>query len=227
MDYDVPLLAAIERGGSVRTFRFERPEGLDFRAGQYFLLRLDDRLVKPFSFSSSPSEEGYFEFTTRLSGSEFKTALSRLKTKDRVHVIGPNGKFTLNEAHSRVVFLAGGIGVTPFRSMCKWAADMSLDCDIALLWGVNSIEDAFFRDDFESMKAINPRLRTLYVPSKPPDNWTGPSGVIRLDILREHVPDYNQRVFYVCGPPKMVEAVGRMLAEANVTPDRLIKEQFG
>jgi glycine betaine catabolism B len=227
MDYEVSLLHSVERGLGVRTFRFERPAGLGFESGQYFLLRLAEGLVKPFSFSSSPSEVGYFEFTTRMSASDFKSALSRLKSGDRVRVSGPNGRFTLRDAYKRVVFLAGGIGITPFHSMCKWATDRGLDCDIILFWGVKTIEDAFFRDDFKAMMGVNARLKSVYIPYQATPGWSGPSGFISEGVIRAQAPDVEERAFYVCGPPKMVESMDAMLAKMKIAPEMIVKEQFG
>jgi glycine betaine catabolism B len=226
MDYEVTLAGVKLLGIDCRTFRFTRPPGFVFDAGQYFILRLDDKLVKPFSFSSSPTEGDYLEFTTKMSGSDYKRKLESLKPGGKVKMSGPMGKFTYG-GQGKVVFLAGGIGITPFRSMAKYIADSKIDCDIVIIWGVNTIEDAIFKDFFDTMTQANPRLKVVYVPVKPPGGWTGLTGFICEEHLQKRIPDPANRTYFICGPPKMVEAMGLTLKELKVPSDKVVVEKFG
>jgi glycine betaine catabolism B len=226
VDFNVSLLQVIDRGGGCVSFRFERPSGFSFIAGQYGLFRLSDTLVHAFSFSNSPTEEGYLEFTTKMSESDYKKRLMTLKTGDKVKITGPMGEFVYG-GQNKVVFLAGGIGITPFRSIIKYLTDSRSDCDIVLLWGVNTLDDAIFKGDFDEMSSKNPELKAVYVPAKPPAGWAQRSGYITKECITEEVADYGQRTFFVCGPSKMVEVMDSLLAGLGVAKEKVIVEQFG
>jgi len=225
MDYEVSLLESIDRGGGCRSFRFERPEGYGFKAGQFFVIRLDDKLAKHFSFSNSPTEEGYVEFTTKMSESDYKKRLATLIPGYLVKISQPMGKFTYL-GQKKLVFIAGGIGITPFRSIAKYLTDVKADCDVVLLWGVNTFEDAVFKGDFDVMRTQNRRLTTIYVLAKPPAEWVGPKGYITKETIQGEISDYLERTFYVCGPPKMVEAMAGLIGEVGVGGESVVVEQF-
>ena len=227
MDFDVSVAGVFDLGRGCVKYRLSKPSGYVFEAGQYFLLRLGDRMMKPFSFSSGPAEGDFLEFTTKMSPSEYKLKLASLKAGDTVRVSSPMGRFTHNPAFKKVVFLAGGIGVTPFRSIIKKLTDERSDCDVILIWGVNTVEDVVFKDDFDLMAKVNPRFRAVYVPMTPPSGWAGAGGLISGKIVRDEVPDITERAFYVCGPPKMVEAMDALLdSDLKVDKARIIVEQF-
>jgi len=225
MDYVTALVESSELAPGIVRFRLTRPVGFDFKAGQYFILNLGEGLAKPFSYSNSPTEGDCIEFTTRMSGSEYKRMLGALRAGENALVSGPLGSFTYG-GQGRVVFLAGGIGVTPFRSMCKWLTDSKADCDVALMWGVSTIEEAVFKDDFDAMAAANPRLSVVYVVAKPPAGWKGCGGYVCRRYVEENVPWWRDAVYYVCGPPKMTEAMDGMLAEMGIPKERVVKEAF-
>jgi glycine betaine catabolism B len=221
MDFEVRILGIDDLGAGIRRFRLERPSGFSYRAGQYFALNLGPGLIHAFSFSGAPAEDD-ISFTTRMSESDFKKSLASLRPGDIVRVRGPMGEFTLREG--KALFLAGGIGVTPFSSMLRQSAAVRSGLDAVLIWGVNSMEDAFFRKDFEALPA---GLRVDYVPAHPPQGWEKESGFIGAGTIRSLVPDFAERMVYVCGPPKMVEAMGKVLSELNVPAGRMVTEQFG
>jgi ferredoxin-NADP reductase len=115
----------ISRVADIVSFRFERPPGHEYRAGQWFVITFPgstEPYEHHFSYSSSPTEP-FLEFTTRLRVSAFKNALNALPLGTEVEVEGPYGAFTLQEGLERVVFIAGGIGITCVRSILRWLAD--------------------------------------------------------------------------------------------------------
>lgn len=225
MDFAASLLRRTDHGAAASTFRLSRPEGFSFKAGQYFVLGLGEGLAKPFSFSNSPTEGDYIEFTTRMSGSVYKRRLAAMAAGETAAVSGPFGSFTYR-GQGKVVFLAGGIGITPFRSICRWMADAGADCDAVLLWGVNTMEDAVFKGDFDAMTSANTRLKAVYVVAKPPPGWSGCTGYVCARYIEENAPWWRDAAYYVCGPPKMTEAMDGMLAEMGIPKERVTKEEF-
>jgi glycine betaine catabolism B len=226
VEYGVRYLEGVDEARGVKSFRFERPGGYGFLAGQYCLLRLGEGLVKPFSFSNAPGEGDYLQFTTRMSGSMYKRALGDLSVGESAMVSDARGEFTLSEGHDRVVFLAGGIGITPFRSICRDLMDKGSAVDVVLFYGGGRLEDMAFRGDFEAMSSGNPGLMVVYVPESPPEGWSGCSGRICEGHLRGEVPDFLGRQIFVCGPPGMVESMRGMLESLGVSPGRVFVEGF-
>ncbi|MFH1055077.1 MAG: FAD-dependent oxidoreductase [Candidatus Altiarchaeota archaeon] len=226
MEYELTLVSVSELAKDVKCFRLTRPKNLSYQAGHYFILKLDNTLMKPFSFSSSPTEEGYIEFTTRISDSDYKKALNSLSVGGKVTLSGPMGSFAYNPSFKKLAFLAGGIGITPFRSMCKYLTDTKADCDVVLIWGNRTEEDIIFRKDFEEMMTSNPKLKVVHVLSQPSKEWPGLKGRINTETILAKTPDYKDRTFYLCGPPKMVEAMEEMLAGLGVKTDNIVVERF-
>jgi len=130
----------------------------------------------------------------------------------------PYGSFTFEGEYEKIAFLSGGIGITPIRSMCKFATDTGLPTDIVLLYGNNREEDIIFRQDFDEMQSVNKNLRVVYTLTSPDidkKSWQGRSGYIDDEMIKEEIPDYKERVFYVCGAPGIVENL------VNILKDRL------
>jgi glycine betaine catabolism B len=215
MDYEAALSGRRDWGGGAWTFRLEKPQDFSYNAGQYAVITLAPGLAHAFTLSSAPREP-HLEFTTRISESAYKKALSALSIGSKVGVRGPLGSFTWRGG--KAVFLAGGIGVTPFRSILNSMPA----ADAVLVWGVNTVGDAFFKADFDALGA-----KVEYVPAKPPQGWAGISGFITAGHIRRLVPDLAERLFYVCGPPAMVDAMGRVLEELKVPGERVVVERFG
>lgn len=233
MEIETEVLEIIQRTENVKSFRFKTEKDISFKPGQHFLVTIrngDKDLTKPFSISNSPSEKGYLEFTKRLSDSEYSQTLNKLKPGDCAKLKLPYGEFTFEGECSKTVFLAGGIGITPFRSMCGYAADTGLKTDIVLIYGCNAEQDIIFREDFNRMTEKNENFRAVYVLMCPPDagrECCGKIGLINAQMIKEVVPDFGERVFYYCGPPRMIEYMDKVLREELLVPDdRLKKEHF-
>ena len=210
VEFEATVQAIIQRTPGVKSFRFKTEEDADFKAGQFFFatIKLEGKeLSKHFSFSNSPTEKGYLEFTKRISRSEYSQGLKRLKIGDWARLKMPLGRFTFEGEHKRIAFLSGGIGITPIRSICKFVTDKALPTDMVLLYGNNKEEDIIFREDFDRVAKINKNLRVVYTLTSPDidkQNWPGRTGYIDDKMIKQETPDYQQRVFYICGPPKMV-----------------------
>lgn len=231
--FETEVLDVILRAPGVRSFRFKVKEDLDFKAGQFFLvtIKIDGKeATKHFSFSNSPTEKDYIEFTKRITESEYSRALEKLKPGDWARLKMPLGSFTFEGEYKEIAFLSGGIGITPIRSICKFVIDKGLPTDIVLLYGNNTEEDIIFRQDFDQMAQNNKNMRVVYTLASSDidqQSWGGRAGYIDDKMIKQEVPDYQQRVFYICGPPKMVETLTEILKnKLSVTGDRIKLENF-
>ena len=230
-EWNVRYLGSRSRAADTRTFAFERPPDLEYEPGQFFFVLLqgaEDGRLPPmehhFSFSSSPTEPNV-EFTTRMTGHEFKQRLDALSVGEMVHLAGPDGAFTLRPYMRRVAFACAGIGITPARSVVKWALDTDADLDVVVLYGNRNLEEAAFHDEFDRIDS--PKVRVVHVLSHPEARWTGRTGHIDATAVEGEIPDWREREFYVSGPPQVVDSIVRVLLDdVGVTPDRLISEHF-
>jgi ferredoxin-NADP reductase len=226
--YDVAFIEQELCGSDIVTCRFEKPEGYSFAAGQWLSLRLetsDGPATHVFSHCSAPRDP-VLELTTRLSGSVYKQALGRLEPGQRVHIVGPGGRLAIGDDVQRIAFLAGGIGITPIRSILRDAAQKGRTFDDALLLYGNRDESCVpFLAEFEAMADMGVRIVLVY--ERPPEMWDGESGFITADIVRRHVDLDDGRPFVVTGPPVMVTAIERVLDELHLAAERRLIERFG
>jgi ferredoxin-NADP reductase len=230
--FNAQVIEVIPRTHNVTSFRLVAEEILDFQAGQFMQVTLavnGCEQSKYFSFSSSPTEKKYFEFTKKMTGSEFSKALERLKSGDMLTVKMPMGKFVLDGTASKHAFLSGGIGITPIRSILKDASDRGLPLDAVLFYSNHSPEDVVFRSELEAMAAEKKFRLVLSLDTKDvcPADWKGRCGFIDAKMIREELPDYQERLFYVCGPPVMVQSMVSILeGQLKVPGERIRKENF-
>ncbi len=218
----------IRRNYNVKSFRLEICAP-DFKAGQFLLVTLnnDPELKKYLSISSSPTEKGYLEFTKKLTQSDFSRALDNLKAGDQVIIQYPFGKFILDGSAAKVAFLSGGIGITPVRSICKYAVDRNSGTDIVLVYSNQSARDIVFKDDFDAMQKSYSLLRVAHVLYESEPGFKCAAGLINGNLIKNEIPDYLRRKFYLCGPPQMVEAMRKLLTgELGVSGEKIIMENF-
>ena len=229
MKFETNVKEIRPRTYNVTSFRFPRPEDLDYKAGQFFFVTLKkdgEELKKHFSFSSSPTEKNYIEFTKKLSDSDFSSALKALKAGDWARIDAPYGKFTFEGEHKKIGLLAGGIGITPFKSICQYCTDRSLDTKVTLLYGNRTENDIAFRKELEALQQKNKYLKIVLILNEADSEWKGATGVITTDMIRQEIPDYKETMFYTCGPPKMVEIIEKLVAQLGLPDSQLKREYF-
>jgi len=221
---------------------------LDYTAGQYAFFDIggvhnDSKgPIRHFTISSSPTED-FIMITTRIRDSPYKKRLSSLEEDTIVKVRGPQGKFVLHEDYSKpAVFLSGGIGVTPFRSMIKYATDKQLPIKIVMFDSNRNQENTLFKKEFDEFVNINRNLKIVYTITEEEEKqktqgtsssigqqWTGERGRIDKDILTKHLTDDEIRnsIFYTCGPPGMIKAMQDIIQnDLHVPKDRIKVEEF-
>jgi ferredoxin-NADP reductase len=165
-----------------------------------------------------------------MTGSEFSNALNGFTAGARARLKMPLGKFTIDQNAGKIVFLSGGIGITPIRSMCKYATDTRSGHDMVLLYGNNTEEDIIFKEDFDAMAVENERLKVVYTLTAPeacPTDKKCCKGFIDREMIEREIPDHSERVFYVCGPPGMVKNLMCVLRDdLDIPAERVRTEQF-
>lgn len=219
----------IPRTYNVKSFRLDVGRDIDYQAGQFLCasLKTENTCKRYLSISSSPTEKGYIEFTKKITQSDFSKALNNSKPGDSLIVQYPFGNFTLKDEHAKIAFLSGGIGITPIRGIAKFVVDKKLDTDMILVYANRSIRDIVFKDDFDIMQKQHHKLKVAHVLCEPVAGFKCVVGLINARVIKNEIPDYPQRKFYVCGPPAMVEAMQRILTDELTLPkENIITEKF-
>jgi ferredoxin-NADP reductase len=230
--FETELSQVIPRTPSVKSFRFPiRAKGVRYQPGQFFFVTIKingQEASHHFSFSSSPTEKGYIEFTKRITSHEFSRALDSIQPGAWARLQGAMGTFTLPRKQRRLAFISGGIGITPLRSMLRYIADRKLAHDVVLLYGNASFEEIAFRKELDALTAAHPNLRVEHVLSGPelPRNWKGKSGFINRELVVELIADYSQRLFYVSGPPRMVLSLKEQLVSLGLAEKQIKQDSF-
>jgi len=218
-------LAAIKKEASgLYSFAFAHQGTFDYDAGQYMewtlpLRHSDNRGNRRYLTLSSSPTENMLEFTVRLpkNASHFKKALAAFKPGDKILASHLGGSFTLpSNTTQKLVFVAGGVGITPFRSMAKYLLDNQQTRDVQLLYCANSSAEFAFSAVFAQAKTIG--LVTHYI-----DTSATP---INPDVIAQSVVDYKQRLFYISGPYGFVKTVRQALLTLGVSPTSIKSDYF-
>ncbi|MCJ7794168.1 FAD-dependent oxidoreductase [Candidatus Bathyarchaeota archaeon] len=229
MKFETKIKEIIPRTADVNSYRFPRPPELTYKSGQYFFITIkqgDRELTKHFSFSSSPTEKDHFEFTKKFTDHEYSMALKAAKVGDWARIDAPYGQFTFEGEYPKIAQLAGGIGITPFISMCKNATDKRLSSKITLFYGCRTENDIDFKQELEKMQEQNKNLKIVFMVNEASSHWKGATGVINAEMIKKELPDYKDNLFYVCGPPPMVKAMETLLESIGLPKTQLKLEYF-
>ena len=214
---------------STHMIRAAKPEEFSFLASQSAALMIDKGYGiqrHAMSIASSPTKD-YLEWATRSSDSDFKKTFLALEAGDDIAFMGPKGHFLL-EPERPSVFLAGGIGITPFRSMLEFMEDEGLENSVRLLYANRSANDIPFKEQLDQLSEKLPGFQIEYFLSDPSASakWNFRSGRIDEELLREIVIDKTEANYFVAGPAGMVISLTQTLANIGISEDRIRQERF-
>ena len=218
---------------TLRRDEIQRP--LSFQSGQYAAIGFEHHGKKSptrcFSIVSSPTEQDVLQFSMRIRG-KFTTALSNLEKDDIVNVSGPFGGFVIDTAKdTEAVFIAGGIGITPFISMMRYLAKLNADNKVVLLYSCSAQDDIPFKDDLLEINKKHPNLHTLFVIGKGPADSLPQANVATGNINDELLTaitanKFENKKFFICGPPGFMKAMAGIVALKGVSKNRIMTEAF-
>ncbi|HEX7063839.1 MAG TPA: FAD-dependent oxidoreductase [Bacillales bacterium] len=230
----VRLLKKETIANDTMAFHWEKPKEYEFKAGQFCDMTLidpdqtdEDGNVRTFSLAYAPYEKDLVT-ATRMRDSAFKRELENMPEGTEVKLDSALGDFTLHKTETTpAVFIIGGIGITPVRSMIAQATHDKLSHDITLLFSNTTPADAPFMSDLEGFAKENPNFTLVPVMTDAKSGeWNGESGYIDEEMLRRHVSDVNTPIYYLSGPADMVKDMYQMLVEAGVNEDYIKAEEF-
>lgn len=227
MNFDTSIQNVIQRTHDVKSFRFQRPPGFEFVAGQWMYVNIKVEGVSKmhhFTISASPTED-YLEFTKKITDHPYSQALDKMKSGDWAKINGPYGEFTFSGEQQKLGFLTGGIGITPMRSMLRFIADKGLNTDVKMLYSNKTAGDIVFREELDTLVKEHRNSKIEHVLTREQD-WKGLKGHVDAKMIGEQIPDFAERVFYICGPPAMNEALKKALLELTVPDEKIKLEDF-
>src|SRR3989338_8618477 len=223
INIELPVIETKQETPDVKSIKLGLQQKIDYKHGQYFIMELgidDPENTRPLSIASSPTEN-FLLFSTKISQSAFKQKFNSLKIGDKVKLKGPMGIFTLKENAKNIVFLGGGIGITPFRTMIKYSGDKKLPIKLTLLYSNKTTADICYKDEWEVFQKQNPKLKVVHTITDDV-SLQGRKGRINEAMIREFCNDLNSTLFYICGPPGMVDGLSNLLKTMSI-PSQNIK----
>ncbi|MCL5113634.1 MAG: FAD-dependent oxidoreductase [Patescibacteria group bacterium] len=209
----------------VFSFFFKSNKPLIWRAGQYLFYTFpnnhpDDRGVTRYFTISSAMFEKHVSITTRISkpSSTFKKDLLGMKKGDTIQASGPDGDFTIDDLNKNYVFIAGGIGITPFRSILLDLDYRQKPINVQLLYS-NRNEDVVFKKELESLAQGNPNFKIKY--------FISPQRIDEKAIQSQRPTANDQKpIFYVSGPEPFVESIEKILKDLEVKSQNIKLDHF-
>ncbi len=209
------------------TLSLKSEKKLKFKAGQFCFLRLDKNNLHarhPFTMSGAPGEDD-LRFTIKTAGRFTKTA-SELKPGEEIAVDGPFGKFTIKEKTKDLVFVAGGVGITPFMSMIRDQINKKQTQNISLFYACRTEEEIIFKKELDAIE--DGWFKKVYILSreKTTSSANCECGYIRRELMEKYAKNMPNSLFYICGPEGMKTAVKNILKELKISKKAIISESF-
>jgi ferredoxin-NADP reductase len=232
--YKVKLQDRKQVAEGTMAFRFEKPAEFTYKPGQYCGWTLIDAPetdaegnARNFSLASAP-HEGFLMIATRMRDTAFKRTLKVMRPGAEIEIRGPMGALTLHDDAARpAVFLAGGIGVTPFRSIVLDAAYNKLPHRMFLFYSNRRPQDAPFLESLQ--KVENPNCEFVGTMTEMDGStraWAGETGHITKEMLAKHIGDLSRPVYYIAGPPAMLKSLEQVLFNAGLNESQIKVEEF-
>ncbi len=214
---------------TMRLLRVAKPFGFEFQTSQaarLYLQTTEGEQAHPLSISSSPTRD-YLEFAAHQSPSAFKRAFFALTPGDKVGIDGPHGRFFLAPAHPAIL-IAGGVGITPLKSMIEYATDLRLALPLTLIYSNRTPGEIAFKSELDALARKNPNLDIVYTITRlaPAEAWDGRVGRIDANLLHDVSADPLDARYYVCGTASLVHATTDTLIALGVPPEHILQEQF-
>ena len=226
----------IDETPTTKTFRLVSREGYlpPFLAGQYIALfvELDGiRTSRPYSISSPPNQTGFYEITVRRveNGLVSGFLLDQVKRGDLLESSGPSGNFYYNPLfhHRTMVCIAGGSGITPFRSIIREIVECGLNRTVYLFYGNRSLGDVIFHEELSYLSERFENINYLPVIEEPGDGYEGHTGFITGDLIKKTLVDLSEKTFYLCGPQGLYDFCEPELEKLGIPRRKIRKEVYG
>jgi ferredoxin-NADP reductase len=230
------LIARKQVAKDTVAFIFEKPSNFNYKAGQYASFMMLEPLSATekarthfFSLASDPHVNELM-IATRMGSSVFKKALKDLPLGSEVEIKGPMGEFTLHtDPKKPAVYLTGGVGITPIRSILRYATTEKLSHPHFLFYSNRSPETSIFLPELILLTRENPHFQfiaTMTHMENSVQEWPGETGKINREMIEKYVGDLKLPIYYISGPLALIKAMKKILNDAGVADDQIRTEIF-
>lgn len=221
--YSLTFVEKKHEGGDVYTFIFKAEEGLTWKPGQHGILTIDhikiNKPTRPFSIASTP-DEGIVMFSARVpqNPSEFKQALFDLKQGEKLSMRGPIGSFYSEDPLRPLIFIAGGIGITPYRALLNKAVNGKVPKQklVKLLYGSNT-KEYVYKDELDTLSRQNDFVQIRYLAGN--DEFA-------QEVSKEAREYQNDAIYFLSGPPLMIKAMKKVLKDQGIKGKNIKADPF-
>lgn len=218
------------------TFQLQSPAEIDFKAGQYMQLEappyggVKQKTIRAYSISSKPEDKNLIQLIIRLVPEGICTTWVHkfLKVGDEVSLTGPYGDFYLRDTDADIIFIAGGSGKAPIKSMLEHLEVVGTSRKMTYFFGARSEQDLYLTEQFQAYEGVFEQFHYLPVLSRCDEGskWCGRTGYV-IPYLKEVIRDANKTEAYMCGSPGMLEACQKELLALGVPKDKIYFDSFG
>ncbi|MBW3582295.1 MAG: FAD-dependent oxidoreductase [Euryarchaeota archaeon] len=230
--YDVEVLRSWQETPTTHAVQVRKPKDFDFKPGQFAVVRVntgDGEEARPLSIASSPLRD-HLEFATKDSGSPFKETLHAMEPGETLSIQGPAGGFVYKEDENEpIIMLSGGIGITPLKSIIEYVVDKDIDREIDLAYSNSTREEIAFMDRLEELEEEHDNIHVDYFITREPHTGVPEeykTGRIEARMLKKDRIWNEDAIYYICGPPQMVDSMVHMLEEEGIPDEQIRTEQF-
>ena len=226
----VPVINVIRETEDITTFRVARPEGFDFKAGQFLTVRVNvdgKPVVRCYTISSAPETSGYLEISVKRQGLLSGTLHAVVRAGSMLAINAAAGDFVYPDGDDRpLALIAGGVGITPMMCMLRHAVQADPTRPLTLLYSVPGHRDVTFRHELQLLATRNPQLKVRVTTTRGPHETGHLSGRIDGRMISEQVDDVTNTIFLICGPGPMIDGLKTALAELGVPDPQIRSEAF-
>lgn len=227
MSHKIKIQRTRNLNSSAKAITFDRPEDFDFSPGQHVMMSLDKGENRPFTMTSSPLNKRFLEFGIKKVG-EFTSRIHELDQGDGIEILGPVGTFIFDEEiKDNLVFIAGGSGITPFICMMRYIEDKNLKNRIDLIYSVRKPEDVMFLGEIERMKENHIITKVIFTVTGGDPDWEGEKGRVSEKLIKKHIRDLDNKVYFVCGPREFEKSVSEILRNLHIRRKRVKSAAWG
>ncbi len=233
--YESTVTSIEDLNYDTRLIRLEliEPPSLSFRPGQYIQFecppygKTPEPVYRAYSIASPASQQNSLELIVRrVPGGICTTYIFEvLEEEQKININGPYGDFYLRETDREIVFIAGGSGIAPIRSILFQMAGQHIDRKATLFYGANQLRDLYLQDELHGFEQTIPDFTYVPVVARAEDEWEGEGGLV-TEAVDRRIEDAFSQEFYLCGSPAMIEAAVELLNEKNLAEDRTFFDKF-
>ncbi len=237
--FELPFVRYEQLTKDTFTFYFDRIkrgslEKFDFSAGQYIRITLpienpDERgTSRYFTISSSPTDLEYLTITTKIIQSSFKLKFKSLVENERVSFFGPLGSMFVSENdQDGIVFLAGGIGITPAHSMLRYIDSKKININFTLIVSFSFKDEVIFYEELKQIESRNLTVKVIYSLTKEENLYSEfEKGRINEEMIKKYTQESLSSKYFIAGPPGMNEKMSKLASDMGIPTEKIVIENF-